>query len=227
MTSPDSHEDQVFQYYEQLAPTYDENRFENTYGHYIHLLEKKVLEDWLEGMADLDLGCGTGRLMPFARAGLDISPAMLAEARRKWPQKAFHQANAWEIPLADQSLEQVFCFHVVMHLEIEHLQKILTEVHRTLKSGGQFIFDIPALPRRKLLGYQARNWHGAFSMDIPSLKSLTKDQWQWEGYRGLLWMPIHRFPPAMRKTLRRADQAFGKGPLKKWASYYAIKLRKA
>src|SRR6202022_3303381 len=47
-----------------------------------------------KGQRVLDLGCGTGRLLaalePSVGVGVDFSPAMIEEARRRYPHLEFH-----------------------------------------------------------------------------------------------------------------------------------------
>ena len=74
-------------YYDALAPDYDRDRFGNSYGRYIHALERDVLADLLQGVSPTvvaDVGGGTGRMLEFAHTGIDASIQMLAVARTKW-----------------------------------------------------------------------------------------------------------------------------------------------
>ena len=75
----------VITYYDELAENYDENRFENSYGRYIDLLERNILNEWL-GSEDknyvIDLGCGIGRLLEYAMTGVDGSLKMLQVAAK-------------------------------------------------------------------------------------------------------------------------------------------------
>ena len=40
--------EKILQYYDELAPTYDENRFENSYGKYIDAQERTFLIHFLK-----------------------------------------------------------------------------------------------------------------------------------------------------------------------------------
>jgi len=71
---------QIHQYYNNLAKTYDENRFENSYGKYIDAQERYFLNSFFinKNYSNvLDSGCGTGRLLNFATHGSDFSQEML------------------------------------------------------------------------------------------------------------------------------------------------------
>ena len=95
----------IERYYEQLAETYDEERFGRSYGRYVDQMERAVLSDWLAQVSPtdvVDLGCGTGRLLDFAMTGVDASAAMLKVAGRKHPDRQLIQA-------ALPSLDSLFC----------------------------------------------------------------------------------------------------------------------
>ena len=80
--------DSIAQYYENLAFTYDQVRFGNSYGQYIDSLERSVLSSILgrsNPKENLEIACGTGRLLDFANIGVDISTNMLRVAREKYP----------------------------------------------------------------------------------------------------------------------------------------------
>lgn len=42
------------------------------------------------------------------------------------------------IPYSDNSVDAIYCSHVVEHIENHHIQKFFQEVHRVLKEGGVF-----------------------------------------------------------------------------------------
>ncbi|HEY8456205.1 MAG TPA: class I SAM-dependent methyltransferase [Actinopolymorphaceae bacterium] len=57
-----------------------------------------------------DVGCGTGRLMPYLAAqglcprGVDLSPGMIRVARRDYPQFSFEIADVRDLPFDDATL---------------------------------------------------------------------------------------------------------------------------
>ena len=86
-------------YYENLATTYDENRFANSYGQFIDHQERQILNRWIQKQATiLDIGCGTGRFLEYATHGLDVSQNMLNEAQRKFPEKKLVASSATNTP---------------------------------------------------------------------------------------------------------------------------------
>lgn len=102
----------------------------------------------------LDVGCGTGyarpalmQRFPGARyLGSDIAPGMLRRARpRGWSQvlrsrRAGHWfgADVERLPLADRSVDLVFCSAVLQWCDPE---TAFAEVHRVLQPGGVLMFS--------------------------------------------------------------------------------------
>ena len=81
---------EIKKYYNDLASSYDSNRFNNSYGKYIDSQERLFLDAFLPKIPSekiLDLGCGTGRFLDFAKYGVDVSPNMIAIAKSKFPEK--------------------------------------------------------------------------------------------------------------------------------------------
>ena len=106
-----------------------------------------------QGGSVLELGCGTGhKLIPIASdghpsVGLDLSSAMLAEARRKadergvavdWVQgdmRAFDLGRTFDLVVIDANS--------LLHLhEADDLLSCLRSVRRHLAPGARFVFDV-------------------------------------------------------------------------------------
>lgn len=217
----------IYQYYNEIAPNYDENRFGNTYGRYLHEQEDKFLEKHIHRTGNiLDLGCGTGRHLKYATHGLDLSENMIAQSKIKFPEKELVVGSAFKTAFSNVQFNQAFTFHVLMHLANGEIQQAIYEAERILKPGGQFIFDIPSRKRRKLINYQPNDWHGAASLSIAEIKKMTHQHWNIKIIQGVLFMPIHRFPKSIRKLLLPLDNLFCKSFLKEYASYLMVLLEK-
>lgn len=108
------HQKAIQKYYDQLASTYDENRFSNTYGRYIDAQERNFLTYFFHKHKrlnkTLDLGCGTGRLLDYATSGVDFSEEMLSQAKAKYPYKNLTVGNITDIPFENESLDCIFHF---------------------------------------------------------------------------------------------------------------------
>jgi ubiquinone/menaquinone biosynthesis C-methylase UbiE len=218
--------DEVTAYYNQLARNYDEDRFGNTYGKYIHKQEKEFLIQHLSGKTTLNMGCGTGRFMEYALYGLDISNQMLNVAEEKFPSKSFCHGDADNTPFEKHFFDDIFCLHVLMHLPQQKMLSVLDESYRILKSGGSLIVDFPSARRRKLLGFHKQDWHGASAYTIDQLKILTNPQWTIKQYSGILFLPIHRIPKSIRKFLISIDSWLCRSFFKDYASYMIVVLEK-
>ena len=203
---------QIQSYYDQLASTYDADRFGNSYGRYIHKQESAVLSKYLDRSSskqNLDVACGTGRFLHYAGYGVDISEQMIREAKAKHPDTELRQGDIESLPFEAGFFNNVLSFHLMMHLDIDTLKKGLTEVHRVLKKGGYFIFDIPSGRRRQLRRQTGESWHGAFSISKAELLQIIRGQWQLVDFHGIAFFPVHRIPVFLRSRLVKADSLFG------------------
>jgi SAM-dependent methyltransferase len=101
----------------------------------------------------LELACGTGRLtIPIAQSGveitgLDLSPSMLAHARRK-ASEAQARIEWVEGDCRTLALKRKFAlifmpFHSMQHMhDAASLEALFANVRRHLAEGGRFIFDV-------------------------------------------------------------------------------------
>src|SRR5262249_53865017 len=94
----------------------------------------------------VDLGCGSGaftRLLDdagFAAEGVDLSPRLIALARRLYPHIAFREGDVEALPFSEGSFDGVLLSGIVHHLPDPG--RCAAEVHRILKPGGWFFaFD--------------------------------------------------------------------------------------
>jgi len=224
------HQKAIQKYYDQLASTYDENRFSNTYGQYIDVQERNFLTSFFHKNKKLnqtlDLGCGTGRLLDFANCGVDFSEEMLSQARTKYPYKKLLAGNITEIPFENESLDCIFSFHVIMHQDREITQQFLSESWQKLKPNGFLIFDFP-VKRRRRNHASTESWHAYNSFDSEEIKFLFRNQWTIIETRGILFFPVHRIPKYLRRLFLPLDNLLCRSFLKKWASYQIIVLQKA
>ena len=106
------------------------------------------------GEAVLELGCGTGRLLPdLAKStgiagcvyGLDPQPLFTKEAERFIEEQKLDAnvrvilGRAEDIPLPDTSIDICVAQTVLIHIPVNLLPKVFAEVKRVLKSGGRFV----------------------------------------------------------------------------------------
>ena len=95
----------------------------------------------------LDLGCGLGRhSILFAKNGFDVSAMDLSPdgvnhlrewvRRERLPMDA-KTANMLNLPYNDASFDCVFSFHVISHCDTAEIRKVIAEMNRVLKPGGE------------------------------------------------------------------------------------------
>ena len=104
----------------------------------------------LAGLRILDVGCGTGTLLrhlfdfgaePEKCYGVDVLDSRLLVARQSSPNSGFVLANSAELPFAKDSFDLVLQFTVFTSvLDAGVKRKMASEIIRTLKRGGRFIW---------------------------------------------------------------------------------------
>ncbi len=217
-------------YYDALAPDYDQSRFGNAYGQFIHQQERQALAKLLRDTPSsevLDLACGTGRLIEFAETGCDLSPKMIAEARQKFPTKTLVVGEATQLPFEDGAFSAIFSMHFFMHLDHTATQAVLAEVHRVLRPGGRLVFDFPSEKRRRFThGHHNQHWHGSNALTKTKVLELSKHPWQITASQGVVFFPIHRVPATLRPYLLPLDTILCRSFLQEYASYVLVCMQK-
>jgi ubiquinone/menaquinone biosynthesis C-methylase UbiE len=218
---------EIVDYYNDLAKKYDQDRFDNTYGKFIDISERRILDELFVDKNEvvLDLACGSGRFLNYAQIGIDASAEMLKIASEKYPDKTFHLSDAEHIPLKDSSIDTIITFHFFMHLDKEKVQNILNECYRVLKPNGRIIFDIPSAKRRSLIRYKKSGWHGNFALTNKQIKELSSEFNVTRSF-GILFIPIHRIPVRLRNIFIGFDRILSNSFLKEYSSYQILELVK-
>lgn len=89
-----------------------------------------------------DVGCGTGRITAHLHhlgvevSGVDLSPGMLAAARRTHPHLRFTEGTMTALPIEDGALGGVLAWYSTIHVPDTHLRGAVREFHRVLRPGG-------------------------------------------------------------------------------------------
>ena len=97
------------------------------------------------GRQVLDAGCGTGRMSRYLAdrgcsvRGVDLSPGMLAVARREHPSLSFAEGSLTALPVGDASVDGVLAWYSVIHLTDDELPVALGEMRRVLRPGGYLL----------------------------------------------------------------------------------------
>lgn len=105
------------------------------------------------GSSVLEIGSGPGHVADMlAQAGaivtgVDFSSKMVEVANSRYPEIAFAQADAEELPYDDALFDAVVANFVVHHLA--RPEKVFREVNRVLKPGGRFAFAVWGAPEEQ------------------------------------------------------------------------------
>jgi SAM-dependent methyltransferase len=136
-------------FWDSVAPIYEPTN--KTVG-YVHTQRfEKTLEygDFRSGQRVLNIWSRTGNLLPYLRrvGNLDItnrevSPAMMAIAKEKYPAEQFELTDLEHLcEFSDSSFDRIISLET-----LEHTPKpdaFLRELHRLLKPGGLLIMSLP------------------------------------------------------------------------------------
>lgn len=102
------------------AERYDFWKQRNWY--YYDAIQSLYRERIPKGASVLEIGCGTGDVLasiaPRRGVGIDISPAMIAHAKRKHPSLTFYPLTVSELPsVLQETFDVIFLSDVIEHLE--------------------------------------------------------------------------------------------------------------
>ncbi|MCX5068802.1 class I SAM-dependent methyltransferase [Micromonospora lupini] len=127
-----------------------------------------------------DVGCGPGRITAHLNElgvdafGIDLSPGMIAVARRDHPDLRFEVGSMTDLDLPDGSVAGLVAWYSLIHIPDERLGQVLAHFRRVVRPGGPL-----------LVGYHVG--------DETTLKT--------EGYGGLpMKLHVHRRRPAQVAT---------------------------
>lgn len=161
-----------------------------------------LLERWKEkGFENfLDLGCGLGRhSIFFAKAGFSVSSMDLSEfavdGLNAWAEREKLSVHATcsdmlKLPYEDNSFNCILAYHVLSHTDTSGIVKIISELKRVLKPGGEFYITFcskqtwsykksgyPKIDENTVLKIEdgPENNIPHFYVDEKSLKELLKD----------------------------------------------------
>ena len=108
-------------------------------------LDRAFLDAFAErcrGGTILDVGCGPGHVARYLAErgakveGIDLSPAMIDEARASHPGIAFRVGDMFALPCETASVAGIVAFYAIVHLQSDELLAPFRELHRVLAPGG-------------------------------------------------------------------------------------------
>jgi SAM-dependent methyltransferase len=127
--------------YDRLAREYSEHVFGELAG---KPLDRALLEEIAQRATGVvgDLGCGPGHVARHLAAcgaevvGIDLSPEMIAEARRLTPELRFEVGDMLDLRYEDGALGAVVAMYSLIHCTPRALPVAVREIHRVLRPGG-------------------------------------------------------------------------------------------
>ena len=114
----------------------------------------------------LEIGCGSGRIyerlvsggMTASYTGVEISEAVIAGNRKRFPTAAWHAGTSDSIPVESNSQDCVFAYYVLEHCAFP--QRFLESLLDKVKPGGRLLLTYPDMVYSRILGSQALGWDG-------------------------------------------------------------------
>ena len=113
----------------------------------------------------LDLGCGLGRhSILFGKQGFQVScfdfSEEALEKTEKWVQDEglsfdYKMGDMLELPYADESFDAILCYLVINHTDTAGVKKVLSEIRRVLRSGGECYFTLGS---KNAWGWKETDW---------------------------------------------------------------------
>src|SRR5215470_8946258 len=94
-----------------------------------------------------DLGCGPGHIARYLRDagttvfGMDLSPQMIAQARRLNPEIPFREGDMTALDIPDATLGGIVAFYGIVNIPRESLPIVFREMERVLQPGGTLLLS--------------------------------------------------------------------------------------
>ncbi|RSM56259.1 SAM-dependent methyltransferase [Amycolatopsis sp. WAC 01376] len=112
-----------------------------------------------------EIGCGPGRITQHLHElgldihGVDLSPEMVAVARKSYPHLDFQTGEMPGLSFEDGALAGVVAWYSIIHTPRERLPEIFADFHRILATGGHLLVAFQ-------VGDEIRHIEHAYGHDI-------------------------------------------------------------
>lgn len=161
---------------EEVAQSYDSDRFLSPGGKRIDRIERELVNSALceydkEKAILLEVGLGTGRFaldsigLGYKMAACDISMPMLVETKKKMKELyencwlSLGQADIFHLPYSREVFDHVYCIRVLDNLGTFYDQmRALDELLRVCRVNGTVLIDI--VNRHSLASLKRKPFHG-------------------------------------------------------------------
>ncbi len=183
--------------YDAVAPDYADDAIDK--------LRRQPFETWLldrvaahaDGRAVVEVGAGPGHVTAYLAdrgaevTGIDFSPAMVSEARRRFPGRSFEVGDLRHLtrPEASSGWSVVLSWYSLIHLAASELPAAVAALARPLDPGGWLVLGLHA-------GAEVRHveeWYGrrvdltfvlhdpAYVVDVVEAAGLVDVEWYLRG----------------------------------------------
>lgn len=129
--------------YDRVAAAYAEHLFDELSG---KPLDRALLDCFAEQVRGkgpvADVGCGPGQVARYLAErgmpalGIDLSPEMVAVARRLSPSISFAQGDMLALDAEEGAWGGIVAFYAIVHLAPEEVSRAFAEFGRVLRPGG-------------------------------------------------------------------------------------------
>lgn len=140
---------------QSVRETYD--RLADAYAcRYAHELQSKPLDrellnrfaaDVRGGGEVCDMGCGMGHISRFLRDaglsvfGLDLSPGMIEQGRKLYPEIRFQVGDMTALTLPDEAVAGIVAFYAIVNTPPDSLPTVFREMLRVMKPTGLLLLS--------------------------------------------------------------------------------------
>jgi SAM-dependent methyltransferase len=115
-------------------------------------LDRQLLDRFATSVRDIgpvcDIGCGPGHVARYLHeqgvhvCGIDLSPAMVEQARRLSPDVEFLRGDMMALDVADGAYAGIVAFYSIIHIPRDDMARALAELRRVLHPGGVLLLAI-------------------------------------------------------------------------------------
>lgn len=233
---------QARRYYDDFSTSYERER---GYGYHQMLddLEVRLTEEYARGARVLELGCGTGlileRIAKVAKeaVGIDLSEGMAQRARERGLD--VHIGSVTDLPFEDESFDLAYSFKVLAH--VPDIETAIHEAVRVTRPGGHLLLELynPWSLRylaKKVAGPQPisedRTEADVFTRwdsprDVRNLLPAEVELIDFYGVRVLTPFAAVFRVPGVGRVLGKAELLASRSPLRYFAGFLVVVLRKA
>jgi SAM-dependent methyltransferase len=210
-------------YLEEKARQYDAERFTTPAGRALHEIEFALLREALSRQQRdarvVEVGCGTGRLLLEVRAlglrceGVDASPDMVAEVRRKLGDAAaevpLHVAEGKSLPFRDGEFDFAYSIRVLNQVASpEYALAMTAEILRIVRPGGTALIEFSNRARPRI-----GTWTGVRLAPRDIIAAAAAAGGDLVAVRGAFFLGMLaqlKCPDALRPVLTAADGALSR-----------------